>query len=282
MNKNLLSLFGLKFNPFSPEVPTEAFRLTAAVESFFWKVQQALLREGGFALIVGEPGTGKSVTLRLLAQRLAREPELLVGALSRPQANVADFYREMGEVFDVPLRPHNRLGGSKALRERWSTHIETTLMRPVLLLDEAQEATPAVLNELRFLGSTRFDSRQILTVVLAGDTRLLESFRNDDLLPLGSRIRTRLTLQPASAEELRAALKQLISVAGNSALMSPDLIGTLSEHALGNYRVLMTLCGELLSAAAQKELPQIDEKLYFEVFSIPKPPKAQAPARGSR
>jgi len=282
MNKKLLALFGLKFNPFSPELPTEAFRPTAPVESFFWKIQQALLREGGFALIIGEPGTGKSVTLRLLAQRLAQEPELLVGALSRPQANVADFYREMGEVFGVPLRPHNRWGGAKALRERWTTHIDTTLMRPVLLLDEAQESGTAVLNELRFLGSTRFDSRQILTVVLAGDMRLLESFRHDELLALGSRIRTRLTLQPASPEELRAALKHLLAAAGNSALMSPELINTLSEHALGNYRVLMTLCGELLSAAAQKELSQIDEKLYFEVFSMPKPPKALAPARATR
>jgi general secretion pathway protein A len=282
MNKNLLAFFGLKFNPFSPEVPAEALRLTPAVESFFWKIQQALLREGGFALIVGEPGVGKSVTLRLLAQRLARESELLVGALSRPQANVADFYREMGEVFAVPLRPHNRWGGSKVLRERWSTHIETTLMRPVLLLDEAQECTTAVLNELRFLGSTRFDSRQILSVVLAGDTRLLESFRRDELLALGSRIRTRLTLQPASPEELRTALKHLLAAAGNSALMSAELIATLCEHALGNYRVLMTLCGELLSAAAQKELPQIDEKLYFEVFSVPKPPKSHPSPRGAR
>jgi general secretion pathway protein A len=283
MNKKLLALFGLKFNPFSPEVPTEALRPTPPVESFFWKIQQALLRDGGFALIVGEPGTGKSVTLRLLAQQLAQESELLVGALSRPQACVADFYREMGEVFGVPLRPHNRWGGAKALRERWSTHIETTLMRPVLLLDEAQESTTAVLNELRFLGSTHFDSRQILTVVLAGDRRLLESFRHDELLALGSRIRTRLTLQPASPEDLRATLKHLLDAAGNSALMTPELIGTLSEHALGNYRVLMTLCGELLSAAAQKELPQIDEKLYFEVFSVPKPPKTNAaPVRTAR
>ena len=273
MNKKLLALFGLKFNPFSPEVPIEALRLTPPVESFFWKIRQALLREGGFALIVGEPGTGKSVTLRLLAQRLAEEPELVVGSISRPQASVADFYREMGEVFAVPLRPHNRWGGSKALRERWSEHIETTLMRPVLLIDEAQEATTAVLNELRFLGSTRFDSRQILTIVLSGDTRLIERFRQDDLLALGSRIRTRLTLQPALAEDLRAALKHLISAAGNPALMTPDLIATLSEHALGNYRVLTTLSGELLSAAAERELPQLDEKLYFEVFSVPRPPR---------
>jgi len=273
MNKKLLALFGLTFNPFAPEVPIEALRLTPPVESFFWKIRQALLREGGFALIVGEPGTGKSVTLRLLARQLAEESELVVGSISRPQASVADFYREMGEVFAVPLRPHNRWGGSKALRERWSEHIETTLMRPVLLIDEAQEATTAVLNELRFLGSTRFDSRQILTIVLAGDTRLIERFRQDDLLALGSRIRTRLTLQAALAEDLRAALKHVISAAGNPALMTPDLINTLSEHALGNYRVLMTLSGELLSAAAERELPQLDEKLYFEVFSVPRPPR---------
>ncbi len=133
--------------------------------------------------------------------------------------------------------------------------------------------TAAVLNELRLLGSTRFDSRQILTVVLSGDMRLLEKFRHEDLLPLGSRIRLRLTLQQASADDLRAALKHLLSAAGNQALMTPQLIATLSEHALGNYRVLMTLSGELLAAAAEKQLPQIDEKLYFELFSIHRPAK---------
>ena len=146
-------------------------------------------------------------------------------------------------------------------------------MRPVLLVDEAQEMTTAVLNELRLLGSTRFDSRQILTVVLSGDMRLLEKFRHEDLLPLGNRIRLRLTLQQASADDLRAALKHLLSAAGNQALMTPQLISTLSEHALGNYRVLMMASGELLAAAAEKQLPQIDEKLYLELFSVHRPTK---------
>jgi len=282
MNKKLLALYGLTCNPFSPEVPTEALRLTPPVERFFWKVEQGLVREGGFALIVGEPGTGKSVTLRLLADRLGRQPELVVGAITRPQATVADFDREMGEVFGVPLRPHNRWSGAKVLRERWTVHLETTLMRPVLLVDEAQEMNAAVLNELRLLASTRFDSRQILTVVLAGDARLVEQFRRADLLPLGSRIRTRLALEPVAADDLRATLKHAIAAAGNPALMTPDLLTTLAEHALGNYRVLMTLAGELLAAAAHKELPQLDEKLYFEVFSVPTPAKAPAPARARR
>jgi type II secretory pathway predicted ATPase ExeA len=276
MNRKLLQLFGLKFNPFSPELPLEALRLTPAVESFSWKIEQALAREGGFALIVGETGTGKSVALRLVAERLSNQPELTVGEVSRPQANVADFYREMGDVFGVPLRPHNRWAGAKALRERWQAHIETTLLRPILLVDEAQETTPAVLNELRLLLSTRFDSRQILTVVLAGDSRLVDKLRRDELLPLGSRIRTRLQLEYVEPEQLRETLEYLLTAAGNPMLMTPELVATLTEHALGNYRVLVSLCGELLSVAAQRELPQIDEKLYFEVFASP---RSTAPRR---
>ncbi len=282
MNKKLLQLYGLKFNPFSPELPTEALRTTPTVASFLWKLENTLAREGGFALITGEPGTGKSVSLRLVAQRLSALPELIVGVLLRPQANLADFYRELGDAFQVSLRPHNRWAGAKALRERWQTHIETTLLRPVLLVDEAQEMNPAVLNELRLLSSARFDSRQLLTVVLSGDGRLIDKLRREELLPLGSRIRTRLKLDFAEPDELRATLNHLLSMAGNSALMTRELITTLAEHSLGNYRVLTSLSDELLATAAQKELPQLDEKLYFDVFQPPKPTTKAVASQPSR
>jgi type II secretory pathway predicted ATPase ExeA len=151
MNDPYLAPFALKWNPFSPEVPTEALLATTAVEHFIRRIEKTQLREGGFALITGDPGIGKSVVLRLLAERLAELPEVEVGALARPQGNLADFYRELGDLFSVPLRPHNRWAGSKTLRERWQQHFEATLIRPVLLIDEAQEMSPAVLNELRLL-----------------------------------------------------------------------------------------------------------------------------------
>ena len=63
----------------------------------------------------------------------------------------------------------------------------------------------------------------VLCVILAGDDRLTEKLRSDDLVPLGSRIRIRLALEPATSEELRACLDHLLEAAGNTALMTEEL-----------------------------------------------------------
>ena len=279
MTKKLLALYGLKWNPFAPEVPSDALLPTPKIEAFCWRIEQSHVREGGFALITGDSGTGKSVVLRLLAERLAHVRDLTVGVIAHPQSPVADFYRELGDVFGVALTPHNRWNGFKALRAQWAAHLEHTLLRPVLLIDEAQEMPPLVLSELRLLTSAHFDSRALLSIVLAGDGRLTDLFRREELRPLGSRIRSRVTLEYATREELRACLEHRLTAAGNPSLLTAELLTTLCEHALGNYRVLTTMADELLAVAARRELPQLDEKLYLEVFA---PPRSAAPAKTRR
>ena len=173
MNKKMLALYGLKWNPFAPDVPIEALHVSRRIETFCWRVEQ-LVGEGGFALVTGVPGAGKSVTLRILA-------------------------------------------------------------------------------ELRLLSSARLDSHVLLTVVLAGDGRLLERLRSEELLPLGSRIRVRLALERATPDELAELLVHALQKAGAVKLMTPELIATLADHAQGNPRALMTIAGELLTVAAQRE-----------------------------
>ncbi|MEY2893896.1 MAG: hypothetical protein RJA98_3804 [Pseudomonadota bacterium] len=272
MNQRLLALYGLKWNPFSPELPIEAIYVPPKLENFCWRIEHAQIREGGFAMVHGDPGTGKSVALRLLADRLARLPDVHVGVINHPQSSLADLYRELGDVFAVPLRPNNRWGGFKLLRERWLAHLEATRRRAVLLIDEAQEMSPVALCELRLMASARFDSQPLLCIVLVGDARLIDKLRREELIPLGSRIRTRLATEHASREELLAGLNHLLDSAGNASLMTPTLRHTLCDHAAGNYRILTTMAAELLAAAAQRELPQLDEKLYLEVFAQPEAP----------
>ena len=266
MTKKLLQLYGLKWNPFAPDVPPDALLTTARIESFAWRVEH-LAREGGFAAIVGDPGTGKSVTLRLLAARLAGLRDVVVGVLTRPHAGLADFYRELGHLFGVTLSPHNRWAGAKALRDTWLAHIDAALFRPVLLVDEAQDVRTDVLNELRLLASADLDARIILTVVLAGDRRLQERLRDVDLLPLDSRLRVKLLLDVASRDDLAQCLRHALEQAGNPRLLTPGLLDALVDHAGGNHRTLMAHAHELLLAGAERERPQLDEPLFFELFA---------------
>jgi general secretion pathway protein A len=275
VNKKLLALFGLKWNPFSPDVPTDALLIAPRVESFCWRVEN-LAREGGFALVTGTPGIGKSVALRLLVERLSALREIKIGVMVRPHSGVSDFYRELGDLFGVQLSPHNRWAGAKVLRERWQAHIDAALVRPVLVADEAQDMSTVVLNEMRHLSSARLDSHMLLTTILAGDNRLVEKFRTDDLLPLSSRMRVKLNLDRATPDELEQCLRHCMTKAGAAKLMTPELVTTLCEHAAGNYRTLMTMASDLLVTGAQREVKQLDEKLFFDTYT---PTTAEPPGK---
>jgi len=275
MSKKLLALYSLKYNPFCQEVPAGALFVSPSVDSFCWRIEHQI-SEGGFSLVTGEPGAGKSTTLRIIADRLGGLRDLTVGVLTRPQASLNDFYRELGEIFGVPLSPCNRWGGAKVLRQKWLAHIQASLYRPVLIVDEAQEMSSALLCELRLLASADLDSRSILSVILCGDSRLVDKLQEPDLLPIASRIRSRLRIEPAGAEELRNCLLHMLKNAGNPRLLSTPVIHALSEHSAGNYRTLMNMANDLLAAALRRELDQIDEKLFFEVFAMDPKPSARA------
>jgi type II secretory pathway predicted ATPase ExeA len=271
---DIRSLYGLKYNPFLPNIPAEALYTLPETKRFLVRIQH-MAAQGGFVLITGEPGLGKSKALQQIAQQLEQIPDLIVGVMQRPQSKLGDFYRELGELFGVSLSPSNRYGGFKALRNRWKTHCQSTLLRPVLLIDEAQQASAECLTELRLLQSHHFDSQSLLFTVLCGDNRLPDKFRTAELLPLGSRIGPRLVLSPLSPEQLQDYLNFALDQAGNSQLMTPELIHTLTTHAANNLRVLNQMAAELLVAAAQRGLPRIDESLFLELFS----PTVSAPRR---
>lgn len=264
--KKLLALYGLKWNPFLPDIPVEALWQPPSLKDFVFRLEN-LVMDGGFALITGEPGLGKSKLLQMVSNKLSQIEDVKVGVMERPQSSLADFYRELGSLFDVNLTPSNRYGGFKALRERWNEHIKRTLFRPVLLIDEAQEMASVCMNELRLLSSAHFDSRCLLTTIICGDTRLPGRFRQSELVSLGSRIRVRNVVEPYHRHETMDYLEHSLKEAGADHLMSATLKETLVEHAGGNLRMLNNMAAELLAKAAQEELTQMDEKLFLSTFT---------------
>jgi type II secretory pathway predicted ATPase ExeA len=277
--KKLMAVYGLKWNPFLPDIPSEALLKRAAHTSFLWRVEN-LVMDGGIACVMGDPGSGKSATMRLLDDRLGKLREVTVAHYDRPQSGMADFYRGLGDLFGTELRVCNRYGGFSALRKKWKSHIEQTLLRPCLLIDEAQYVPTPVLSELRLLMSEQFDSRRILTVVLAGDMRLAERLKDPELVPLEGRIRTRLTLTAAGGDELTTMIEHVLDQAGNRQLMTKGLIEAVVAHAVGNPRTMMRTCEDLLAKAVELDKPLLDEQLFFDLHQAvkPKTPKASKAA----
>ncbi|WP_437914817.1 AAA family ATPase [Sorangium sp. So ce302] len=110
MMSRLLSLYSLKYIPFRADVPAEALYVSPPVDTFLRRVELGLAH-GGFAMLTGDPGTGKSIALRLLAARLGALTDVVVGTIEHPQSRAGDFYRELGDLFGVPLSSSNRWAG---------------------------------------------------------------------------------------------------------------------------------------------------------------------------
>ena len=280
-DRDLLALYGLKYNPFLPAIPSQDLWTPPGVETFFFRVE-TLVMDGGFALISGEPGLGKSKVLQLLAARLEQIGDVVVGVMERPQSTLADFYRELGELFGVELTPANKYGGFKALRLKWREYIKATLFRPALLIDEAQVMPTDTLNELRLISSAHFDSDALLSTVLCGDTTLPDRFRHKSLLALGSRARTRLALDAFPREALLDFLDHLLVHAGNPSLVADTLREILADHSAGNLRVLVGMAADLLDAAARQQAKRLDEKLFIEVYDRKPSSRSQRGARATR
>lgn len=87
------------------------------------------------------------------------------------------------------------------------------------------------------------------------------------MLPIASRIRSRLRLEALTPKQLLEGLTHLLKAAGNPKLLTPTLATTLCEHGAGNLRLLMNLANDLLLAATRQEREQLDEKLFFELFT---------------
>jgi len=304
------SYFGFKENPFSLTPDPHYLYLSPHHKEAFDHLVYGINERKGFIVITGGIGTGKTTLCRALLGTLesSTKTALVFNAYISDMELLRTINQEFGIEAGEPdqsKKDHNNnldqflvetfgKGGEEGAPDRskkdYIDNLNKFLLETfskggnaVLLIDEAQEMTPDVLSELRILSSADFDATSLLTVVLSGDGRLPELLRHQDLIPLGTRIRTRLNTEPASREELSELLSHALAKAGNATLMTAELKDTLVDHAAGNYRLLMTMGGELLAHGMAHELGQLDEKCYLEAFQPTRPrPASKKKARVGR
>ena len=212
------------------------------------------------AAIIAPSGTGKTVLLRALKDRLPearyRVHDVKVTSLSK-----RDMCREIATAVGLPpvgTYPHL----VRKLQELFCAQAHDEGLRPVLLVDEGQDMRPEVLATLRILTNFELDSRLVLSVVLAGDTRLGQLLARHELEPVRRRLAHVATLPLLGRDETRCYLDHRLTLAGaSSELFADDAKDAVYEIARGNLRATDHLCLKALELAAAADRTEITATL---------------------
>ena len=225
---------------------------------------------GGFVQLTGEVGTGKTTIVRtLLEQKLAN---LDVAMIHNPRQNEEEFVQSICDELGIHY-PRERLT-LKVLVDALNEHLlrsHAAGRRTVVIIDEAQNLQPSVLEQVRLLTNLETSKEKLLRIMLIGQPELSALLARPDLRQLASRITARYHLTPLSAAETREYIEHRLRVAGAQSEIFPQAaIQKVYQYARGVPRLINIICDRaLLGAYAQqtrKVSPQIVSKAATEAL----------------
>lgn len=254
----ILQHFGLKHLPLGKESPElwDDGSLTSLRESFQW-----LLHTPGLGLLTGDPGVGKTATLRLLTEPLNPHRYRIIYQSDTDFGRV-DIYRTLGRALGV--EPHYRRAHLwKDLKERIQDLVENKQVLPVWILDEAQNLPPDFFRDFPAFLNFAFDSRDLLTVWLVGHPSLAQTLDRVPYAALASRIRVRYHLRPILERERFAALisHAFQSVGCQHTLLSDSGLELLHQASKGCPRQAGNVLHTALRLAVPKGLNHLPDDL---------------------
>lgn len=237
--------------PFTRELDVhDRFRAPAA-EQALADLRRAVENRMSAALIAPS-GSGKTLLLRTLKEGLP-EARYRVHDVKVTDLSKRDMCREIATVCGLPPRgTYPRL--LRDLQECFAAQLDNEGLRPVLLLDEAQDMRPEVLATLRILTNFDLDSRLVLSIVLAGDSRLQLLLERQELEPVRRRLAHLATLPLLARDQTRAYLQHRLQLAGaEPQVFLDEAADAVFEITRGNLRAIDHLCFKSLELAARDE-----------------------------
>src|SRR6201984_3458943 len=253
-----LSFFGLNEKPFAitpdPRYLYLSERHAEALAHLLYGINEA----GGFVQLTGEVGTGKTTIVRSL---LAQTPEhAAIALILNPKMTAPECLLAICEELGIGV-PDSALGSLKDLVDILSHYLLRAHgggRRVVLVVDEAQNLAPAVLEQVRLLTNLETNTQKLLQIILIGQPELRELLGRNELRQLAQRITGRYHLDPLSREETTAYVRHRLRVAGATAdLFTRRALRAVYGVTRGIPRLINIVCDRPLLAAYTQDLHQL-------------------------
>lgn len=243
--------------------PSFIYRSPAFAEGFARLLYDATELRGGLSLITGEIGCGKTMLAQALAERLSGSPCDVI-TLPYPKVTPTQMLTTVARGLGIEPVPRGKLAVIEALGERLAEQHRDG-RRPVLVVDEAQLATPSLLEEIRLLTNHEDRQDKHLHVVLLGQPELRDRVRKRP--QIDQRVSLRFHVEPMEAEAVRGYVHHRLSVAGwaGEALFRDDAIAVLADRSGGVPRRVNTLATQALFVGAMRKESSIDAELMTDV-----------------
>jgi general secretion pathway protein A len=262
-----LDYFNLKEEPFSTVPSPRYFFLTSVHATALEKTAYVVEAKKGLAGVFGDTGTGKSSLARLLHQRFI-DKGFLSALITNPNYPTANsFLRTIAQELGVPKTDKS----FKGMLDLFKVYLYRQAMEDgktvVLILDEAQTLRPPLIELLRQLANYETNEMKLLQIVLFAQEELRSTLARPKLKNFRGRIVLASTLDPLSADELKAMLKFRWSVASGGAQhpFTNQAARALFEYSVGSPREANILADNALLLAFYQQQRQIDEELVRQV-----------------
>jgi general secretion pathway protein A len=250
------SFFGLKENPFNVNPDPRYLFLTKQIEEALAGLMYGIQTRKGFITLTGEVGTGKTTLVNRLLDWL-RQRRTRTAFLFNSRMNTNQLFDFILAEFEIPcesrVKSHQLMKLNQWLLERFRAG-ETA----VLIVDEAQNLTYPVLEEIRLLTNLETSTDKLLQIVLSGQPELEEKLKLPQLRQLRQRITLRCKTRPLTKDQTHAYVAERLRIAGatGAPIFSTEALDTVHLYSLGIPRVVNLLCEHsLVDAYVDQQKP---------------------------
>lgn len=228
-------------------------------------LQYSLLNRAGFTVITGDVGCGKTTLIRYLVEHL--ETDITVGMLS----NTIDSF---GELLQWILYAFGQEFSRKEKIEYYQSFVNFVVReyeqdrRTVLIIDEAQNLSPEILEELRVLSNINMGKDQMLQLILVGQPQLSDTLGLPELSQFSQRVSANYFIGPLCNDEVREYIKHRITIVGGKpSMFRSDAFEPIARHSKGIPRIINLLCDTALVYAYAEQRKTIDKRIIDTVLA---------------